>query len=122
MTNAETPVTVEQRGRVLLATMDDGRANAMSTTMSGALRAALTRAQDDPGIGAMVIAGRSGRFSGGFDLNVIRGGDADAIREMVDSGGALVAEAYGASVPAMRWRPERCCCWAVIIASGPTPR
>ncbi len=99
MTNTEAPVTVEQRGRVLLATMDDGRANAMSITMSGALRAALTRAQDDPGIGALVIAGRSGRFSGGFDLDVIRGGDADAVREMVDSGGALVAEAYGASVP-----------------------
>ncbi|MGF1598890.1 MAG: crotonase/enoyl-CoA hydratase family protein [Acidimicrobiales bacterium] len=96
---AEDPVTVEQRGRVLLATMDDGRANAMSVTMSGALRAALTRAEADPGIGAMVIAGRPGRFSGGFDLNVIRGGDAAAVREMVNGGGALVAEAYGASVP-----------------------
>lgn len=99
MTSTEAPVTVEQRGRVLLATMDDGRANAMSTAMSGALRAALARAEQDPGIGAMVIAGRPGRFSGGFDLGVIRGGDAEAIREMVDSGGALVAHAYGALVP-----------------------
>ena len=47
----------------------------------------------------MVIAGRPGRFSGGFDLSVVRGGDAAAIGEMVDSGGALVAQAYGASVP-----------------------
>ena len=99
MTSIEAPVTVEQRGRVLLATMDDGRANAMSTAMSGALRAALTRAEQDPAIGAMVIAGRPGRFSGGFDLGVIRGGDAEAIREMVEGGGALVAHAYGASVP-----------------------
>ncbi|MDA3038923.1 MAG: crotonase/enoyl-CoA hydratase family protein [Actinomycetota bacterium] len=99
MTSIEAPVTVEQRGRVLLATMDDGRANAMSSAMSAALRAALTRAEQDPGIGAMVIAGRPGRFSGGFDLGVIRGGDAAAIREMVNGGGALVAHAYGASVP-----------------------
>lgn len=99
MTDPLSPVTVHQHGRVLLATMDDGRANAMSRALSGALRAVLTRAEQDPEIGAVVIAGRPGRFSGGFDLSVIRGGDAAAIGEMVDSGGALVAQAYGASVP-----------------------
>lgn len=92
-------LTVEQRGRVLLVTMDDGRANAVSSTLSGALRGEIARAERDSGIGAMVIAGRPGRFSGGFDLGVIRGGDAAAIADMVDGGGALVREAYAASVP-----------------------
>jgi enoyl-CoA hydratase len=99
MTDSGSPVAVEQHGRVLLVTMDDGRANALSLAVSTALRAALTQAEEDPGIGAVVIAGRAGRFSGGFDLGVIQGGDATAIRQMVDGGGALVAHAYGCSVP-----------------------
>ncbi len=93
------PLTVSQHGRVLLVTMDDGRANAVSTTLSSAVRAEIARAEADPAIGAVVVAGRPGRFSGGFDLGVIRGGDAAAIRTMVDGGGALVREAYGARVP-----------------------
>ena len=92
-------VTVERRGKVLVATMDDGKANAMSTAVSGGLRAAIAEAEADEGIGALVIAGRPGRFSAGFDLSVIQSGDAAAIGEMVGAGGALVADAYGASVP-----------------------
>lgn len=98
-TDAASPVSVTRHGRVLLATMDDGRANAVSTTLSDALRTVIRQAESDPDVGAVVIAGRSGRFSGGFDLGVIRGGDAAAVRAMVDGGGALVAEAYGAGVP-----------------------
>lgn len=92
-------VSVEQLGRVLVATMDDGRANAVTFALSSALRSAIAQAEADPGIGAVVIAGRPGRFSGGFDLGVIRGGDDAAIAEMVNGGGALVRHAYGASVP-----------------------
>ncbi len=92
-------VTVEQRGRVLLATVDDGKANAMATGVSRALHAAIDRAEADDSIGAVVIAGRPGRFSGGFDLRVIQSGDRQAIGEMVSAGGRLVARAYGAGVP-----------------------
>ena len=97
--SAANGVTVEQRGRVLVATMDDGRANAVTIGLSTALRNAISEAEADPGLGAVVIAGRPGRFSGGFDLGVIRGGDAAALVEMVNGGGALVRHAYGASVP-----------------------
>jgi enoyl-CoA hydratase len=93
------PVTVERHGRVLLATMDDGRANALSTVMSGALRAVIDEAENDPSVGAVVIAGRPGRFCAGFDLGVIRGGDREAILTMVRDGGRLVGQAYGAAVP-----------------------
>ena len=99
MGDAQNPVSVEQQGRVLVATMDDGRANAMSLAMTGALRTVIRDAENDPGIGAVVIAGRSGRFSGGFDLNVMNGGDQDAIRAMLAGGRDLVAAAYGSSVP-----------------------
>lgn len=92
-------VAVEQRGRVLVATVDDGKANAMSIALTTALRAVIDRAEADDGIGAVVVAGRPGRFSAGFDLGVIQSGDAEAIGAMVSSGGALVAHAYGAGVP-----------------------
>lgn len=99
MASSESPVSLQQQGKVLVATMDDGRANAVSVELSDALRGAIRQAENDPGIGALVIAGRAGRFSGGFDLSVIRGGDNAAIKRMVDGGGSLVLEAYAASVP-----------------------
>lgn len=99
MGDAQSPVRVEQQGRVLVAHMDDGRANAMTLTMTTALRSVIRDAQNDPGVGALVIAGRPGRFSGGFDLAVINGGDPVAQREMRMGGRDLVAEAYGASIP-----------------------
>lgn len=99
MGDAQSPVSTEQHGRVLVATMDDGRANAMSVTMTTALRTVIRDAQNDPGIGALVVAGRPGRFSGGFDLAVINGGDPVAQREMRMGGRDLVAEAYGAPIP-----------------------
>lgn len=92
-------VTVERRGRVLLATIDDGKANALSSDVSRALQEVIDQAEAHDDIGAVVIAGRPGRFSGGFDLSVIQGGDRSAIDEMVTAGGALVARAYGAGVP-----------------------
>jgi enoyl-CoA hydratase len=96
---SEETVSVERRGRVLLATMDDGKANALSTALSGQLRAVIDQAEADDDIGAVVIAGRPGRFCAGFDLGVMGSGDLDAVAEMVGAGGALVAHAYGAGVP-----------------------
>jgi len=86
-------------GRVLVVTMDDGRANALSIEQSRGLLGALADAEADADIAAVVIAGRPGRFSGGFDLGVIGSGDGARIREMVDGGGELVRRAYGCSVP-----------------------
>ena len=93
------PVTVEQRGKVLVVTIDDGKANALSTQLSRQLESVIDRAASDPEVGAVVIAGRPGRFSGGFDLGVFKSGDAKAIREMVAAGGALVRRIYGAGIP-----------------------
>lgn len=84
---------------VLVATMDDGKANALSMEMMAAITAAIGEAESDDAIGAMVLAGRPGVFCGGFDLNVMRGGDATAITEMVATGGDLVARLYGSRVP-----------------------
>ena len=97
--SAEETVTVERRGKVLLATVDDGKANALATGVSLALLDVIDRAEGDDGIGAVVIAGRPGRYSGGFDLRTIQGGERTAVAEMVSAGGRLVARAYGAGIP-----------------------
>jgi enoyl-CoA hydratase len=62
---------------VATITMDDGKANALSPAMLEELAAALDRAEFDSA-GAVVLAGRPGRFSGGFDLGVLGGGGAEA--------------------------------------------
>jgi enoyl-CoA hydratase len=56
--------------------MDDGKANALSLDMFSELGAAFDRAEAD-GAG-VVLAGREGRFSAGFDLKVMGTAHSDA--------------------------------------------
>jgi enoyl-CoA hydratase len=93
------PVTLERRDRVLVAHLDDGKANALSTTTIRALEAALAAAEGDDTIAALVLHGRPGKFCAGFDLDVMRGGDWAAVAELVSDGGALVHLLYGSSIP-----------------------
>ncbi|HEX4353474.1 MAG TPA: enoyl-CoA hydratase-related protein, partial [Polyangiales bacterium] len=54
--------------------LDDGKANAMSTSMIEQISAALDRAEAAQA--TVVLTGRAGVFSAGFDLGVFkRGGD-----------------------------------------------
>jgi enoyl-CoA hydratase len=64
---------------VATITMDDGKANALSPALQDEIGAALDRAEAD-GVTAVVLAGRAGRFSGGFDLQVLNAGGPDAER------------------------------------------
>jgi enoyl-CoA hydratase len=64
------PVTVEPGERATTITMDDGKANVFSPAMLEALHDALDRAEQ---LGTVVLLrGRPGYFSAGFDLGVIR--------------------------------------------------
>src|SRR6185436_15060577 len=56
--------------------MDDGKVNALSLDMFGELGAAFDRAKADRA--AVLLCGREGVFSAGFDLRVLRAGGADA--------------------------------------------
>jgi enoyl-CoA hydratase len=64
-------------------TLDDGKVNALSPTMMAQITAALARAEADRA--TVVLTGRQGILSGGFDLKVLRGGGAEA-PAMVRSG------------------------------------
>ena len=92
-------VTLERRDTVLVAHLDDGKANALSTSMIQALDAAVTAAEDDPAVVALVLHGRPGRFCAGFDLDVMRGGDLAAMSALVSDGGDLVRRIYGSGIP-----------------------
>jgi len=68
--------------------LDHGKPNSISTDMARTLLAELAKAEQDAD--AVVLLGRPGMFSGGFDLGVMQQG-ASAAREMVKTGGLLLA-------------------------------
>lgn len=74
---------------VATITMDDGKANALSPAMLGAVSSALDDAEA-ANAAAVVLAGRPGRFSGGFDLGVLGAGGPEAVRML--RGGFELAE------------------------------
>ena len=99
MTELSPHVTVERLESVLVVHLDDGKANALSFDMIAAISQALDQAEADDTIGAVVLHGREGKFSAGFDLSVMRSGDWGAVATLVSDGGDLVRRLYGSSVP-----------------------
>ena len=91
--------STERIGDVLVVHLDDGKANALSTQMIGDITSAISVAEADDDVVAVVLHGREGRFSAGFDLSVMRGGDVHAMVGLVADGGDLVRRIHGASVP-----------------------
>ncbi len=85
-------VRIELQEEVAILHFDDGKANAFSLAALAAFDSAL----DEAGKAAksVVIAGRPGRFSAGFDLSVMRSGDAGAVGRMVRSGAELALRLY----------------------------
>ena len=92
-------LTIERRDAVMVLHLDDGKANALSFDLIEQLLAAIEEAERDDDVRAVVIHGRPGRFSGGFDLGVMGGSDFKAIIRLVANGGELVHRLYGSSVP-----------------------
>lgn len=96
---SNTLVTTERRDGVLICHLDDGKANALSNPMISEISAAVAEAEGDEDLHAIVLHGREGKFSAGFDLGVMLGGDADAATDLVANGGELVRSLYAAKVP-----------------------
>ena len=95
---------------VAVVTMDDGKANALGHDMIGALIGRLDEVETADA-DALVLAGRPGRFSAGFDLSVMRTGG-DGPREMLSSGVDLFLRIY--EFP----RPVVAACTGHAIAAG----
>lgn len=89
-------VRLEIRDGLAVIRLDDGKANAFSMALLDALGSALDRAEREAK--AVVLIGRPGRFSGGFDLGVMNQGG-DAMGRLVTAGGRLALRLYDFPMP-----------------------
>jgi enoyl-CoA hydratase len=86
-------VTLEHEGPVARIIFDDGKANALSLQAIAQLNQALDQIEDESAARAVVLAGRPGRFSAGFDLRVMQAGP-EAMRQLVRDGAQLMARLF----------------------------
>ncbi len=86
------PVRYELRDSNAILWFDDGKANALTLEKITALHAGLDRAEKEAR--AVVLLGRPGRFSAGFDLSVMRQGGLP-VAELVAAGAELALRLYG---------------------------
>ena len=77
---------------VSIITLDDGKANVFSTAMSETINTILDQVPEDKG--SLLITGKPGLFSAGFDLKTISGGDPKAAIEMTTAGFRLLSRIY----------------------------
>lgn len=99
----------KQDGDVAVLAIDDGKANAVSFDFISQMNENLDRAEKDAK--AIVIAGRPGRFSGGFDLSVMQGGIED-MANLVLQGGRMMLRLFTFPLPVVA------ACTGHAIAAG----
>jgi enoyl-CoA hydratase len=111
-------VSYELEESVAVVRMDDGKANALAPDLVAAVDEALDRAEKEAR--CVVIAGRPGRFSAGFDLSVM-GEGGDAVRRMVTAGAELAFRLYGFPTPVvMACTGHALAMGAVLLLAGDT--
>ena len=81
--------TLSQEEEISIITLDDGKANVFSPIMIDHINNCLDKVPTENG--ALIITGREGMFSGGFDLKIISSGDMKLIQEMTISGFRLLS-------------------------------
>jgi len=89
-------VTYQIEGALAVVTMDDGKVNALSLPILMELNAAMDRAQAERRV--VVLTGRDGIFSAGFDLTVLRSGNYEAIK-MLRAGFELAERILACPMP-----------------------
>ncbi len=90
-------VSLELTDDVAVIRIDDGKANALGHATMDAINAALDEAA---GARAVVLFGREGKFSAGFDLAVMKEGNESA-QAMVRKGAELCMRLYGFPAPVL---------------------
>jgi enoyl-CoA hydratase len=80
-------VTYERDGAVSTVTMDDGKVNVFGFDMLRALHEAFDAAERDETV--VLLTGRPGYFSAGFDLNVLRDATPEDTRDLLRLGATL---------------------------------
>ena len=90
-------VSFERDGAVAVISIDDGKANALSPDVLSALADAFDKAEAD-GATAVLLQGRPGRFSAGFDLSIMTSGP-EPMRALVTQGAELLLRIFTYPVP-----------------------
>jgi len=91
-------VQIEIDGGIARITMDDGKVNAMSTEMIAEITAALATAETAGAV--VVLSGRQGIFSAGFDLSTFKRGVAATV-EMLRAGAGLIQRLLAFPLPVL---------------------
>ena len=94
---ADPIATLSKESDISIIKLDDGKANAFSYDMLSQLNELLAKVPRDSG--ALVITGREGLFSGGFDLKTLATGDMEKITKMVQLGYRLLLELFSFDRP-----------------------
>ena len=89
--------TLSKENDISIIKLDDGKANAFSYDMLCQVNDLLKKVPRDSG--ALVITGREGLFSGGFDLKTLATGDMEKITKMVQLGYRLLLELFSFDRP-----------------------
>ena len=90
-------IRYETRENVAHLDWDDGKANSISQELLTELNDALDQADRDE-VKALILTGRPGFFSAGFDLKEL-GAGGDATRTLVRGGAELLVRLYGSPIP-----------------------
>ena len=107
---SEKLATLKKEENISIITLDDGKANVFSSKMSKDINECLDEVPTENG--CLIITGREGILSGGFDLKVIQGGDIEMIQEMTLAGFKLLSRIF--SFP----RPVIAACSGHAVALG----
>ena len=102
--------TLTSKDDISIITLDDGKANVFSPKMIQDVNECLDKVPTESG--ALIITGRDGMFSAGFDLKIISSGDIQATMDMSLSGFKLLSRIF--SFP----RPILAACSGHGIALG----
>ena len=102
--------TLTSKDDISIITLDDGKANVFSPKMIQDVNQCLDKVPTESG--ALIITGREGMFSAGFDLKIISSGDIQATMDMSLSGFKLLSRIF--SFP----RPILAACSGHGIALG----
>lgn len=105
-------VSYQLNNSVATITMDDGKVNAMSIEMQKELNAALDQAEKDKAV--VVLGGREGIFSGGFDLLTLKSGGEKAL-QMLIGGFELSERILKFPRPVIMANPGHCVAMGVFI-------
>ena len=92
-------VRMDVQDGIAVITMDDGKANAINSPVIDEWNAVLDGVEADKSVKALIITGRPGKFSAGFDLRYFMGHTMEENQALVHSGGLVAQRIFRLPIP-----------------------